>query len=419
MKRTPFGFAALNVTQFLGAANDNVMKAVLVFMLTEGIWAGRMEAGQSVATLCLTIPFILFSGFAGQFADRYSKRSMMVLVKLLEIPMALLGMIAFLTQSLWLALLAMVLLATQSAFFGPAKYGVIPELVDESKLSRANGTINMATNVAVIFGTLLAGRVSDGYIGAEGGSPMPWLPGVVILVIALFGVAAVCTIPRLPASSPSLRLEFNFFRAYLSAIRDMSRGPVLLVALAWAFFYLVGMLALLILPEYKGILQIDFEKTSRLLGLLGLAIGVGSVACGWASAGRIRPLFVGAGGAVMTVCFIALGLIGPSFTQVAILLVVAGAGAGFYIVPLQALMQKLAPEDERGRFLGAANGMSFVASSISAAIYWLCAGPLGMPPNRVFLVAAGLCGVFIPLLLYAARGARHAMKEHDAAPSQD
>ena len=76
------GFLSLIVTQFLGAVNDNILKGVLIYMVIEGSWTGKLgSGGQGIVSLCLTLPFLLLSGFAGEFADRHSKRYVSVLMK--------------------------------------------------------------------------------------------------------------------------------------------------------------------------------------------------------------------------------------------------------------------------------------------------------------------------------------------------
>ena len=170
------GFAALIATQFFGAANDNILKGVLIFMLANGLWQGALGAGgQGWASALFTLPFIFLSGYAGRFADRHSKRSVTVLVKCIEIPIALIGMVGFWMQNLWITLGALIALACQSAFFGPAKYGMIPELVEKRDLSRANGAINMMTNIAVIVGTLAAGQIAVAYFPNDEAPQKPLL----------------------------------------------------------------------------------------------------------------------------------------------------------------------------------------------------------------------------------------------------
>jgi acyl-[acyl-carrier-protein]-phospholipid O-acyltransferase/long-chain-fatty-acid--[acyl-carrier-protein] ligase len=68
----------------------------------------------------------------------------------------------------------------------------------------------------------------------------------------------------------------------------------------------------------------------------------------------------------------------------------AGFFAGFYIIPLQALLQKLSPADERGRFLGTSNGISFAFLALASLVYWIIRPGFGSAPQQVFLVCAGL-----------------------------
>lgn len=409
------GFLSLLVTQFFGAANDNVLKQVLTFMIATGIWSqglgegGLGEGGQVVPALFLALPFVLLSGFAGQVADRHSKRRVMLAVKIAEVPIVLVAMIGFLTQNLWITLLAMLLLAIQSTFFGPAKYGVIPELVESRDLSRANGALNMFTNIAIIAGSVAAGPLADLFDpkpGEDGVVPEPvlWVPGVGLAAIALLGLAAVLFMPKLAPSDPNLRYTFNPFSTYIKSLKEMARGPLIIVAMAWAFFSMIGIMALLILPEYEQILNIKYTQNSYLFATLGVSIGVGSVLAGLISGHHIKPRLIPIGAVGMTVFFILLGGLKPDYYTVGALLFGAGIFAGFYIVPLQALLQRLSPENERGQFLGTANGLSFCFVTAGCGVYWIATNRLGVPPNRVFLICGGLAVVGTGFALLRLRG---------------
>ena len=391
------GFLSLLGTQFLGAANDNILKGVLTFMvIAGGVWEGRLGAGgQGIVGLCFTLPFILLSGYAGQFADRNSKRFVSVLVKVVEIPIAAVALLGFWMGNLWVTLGALVALTCQSAFFGPAKYGMIPELVSSRDLSRANGTINMMTNIAVIVGTLAAGIIADRYdplVDAAGRQPESalWLPGAVMVALALAGLGAVLFLTGLEPGDRGLKYDWNPFATYIKAIREMSKSPLLMVALAWGYFYLLAGLALLVLPEYWEVLEISREMASRLLGIMAIAIGVGSVTAGLVSGHRIEPRLVPVGAVGITLFFVLLGVIRPTFWNVAGFIVGAGFFAGFYIIPLQSLLQHLSPDSERGRFLGTANAISFGFLSVASLIYWIIRPAFGDAPQRIFLVSAGL-----------------------------
>jgi acyl-[acyl-carrier-protein]-phospholipid O-acyltransferase/long-chain-fatty-acid--[acyl-carrier-protein] ligase len=311
--------------------------------------------------------------------------------------------------SLWLTLASLVALTCQSAFFGPAKYGMIPELVPDSDLSRANGTINMCTNLAVIIGTLVSGIVADRYDplpGAEGPMAVPsrWLPGLVLLVIAVAGLAAVLFLPALRPGDHNLTYHWSPFTTYRKALREMARGSLLMIALAWGYFYLLAGLGLLIIPEYTLVLEVNREMASRLLGILAISIGVGSVTAGIASGHQIRPRLVLIGTAGLTVFFVLLGTVPPTFGNVGWFLFGAGVCAGFYIIPFQALLQKLSPDDERGRFLGTANAISFFFLSIASILYVVIRPAFGDAPQRIFLVSAVLMAVGAGFFLLCLRG---------------
>ena len=386
----PSGFSALIVTQFFGAANDNILKGVLGFAVASGgIWAASLgEGGQGWVGLCLTLPFILFSGWAGQIADRISKRDLAVGLKIGEVGVVAVAGLAFLVGSVWLAVLSMVLMAAQSAFFGPAKYGMIPEVVREARLSGANGTINLFTNLAIIAGTIVAGPVYDAYAPPiDRGEALVWLPGAAMVAVAVVGVVASLGIPRLRAANPGLRFDWNPLGTYWRSLREMARGPLLAVTLAWSFFYLLGMLVLLILPDYKDLLGTSAAVAANLLGVVAIAIGVGSLAAGLVSGSRVRPGLAPFGALGMAISMAVLAFAPRDAVTVGLLLVPLGVSAGFYIVPLQTMLQQCSPDASRGRFLGTANAVSFVASSLASLVFLACRNS-GLEADSVFLVAA-------------------------------
>lgn len=414
------GFLSLLSTQFFGAANDNILKGVLTYMVIDGAWAGQLGAGgQGIVGVFFTVPFIVLSGYAGQCADRNSKRSVAVWVKLIEIPIALIALVGFWIGDLWLTLSALIALTCQSAFFGPAKYGAIPELVDESDLSRANGTINMMTNVAVIVGTLAAGVISDLYNPLpEAGDSMEgllWLPGAVLVLVAGAGLASVVFLTPLEPGDKDLKYNLNPLATYIAAIREMAKTRLLMVMLAWGYFYLLAGLALFIIPEYTVVLGINRAEASILLGIMGIAIGVGSAVTGLISGHRIEPRLIPVGAAGLVIFFVLLGTVPPALadfgpmvrvavSNVAIFIAGAGFFAGFYIIPLQALLQKLSPDDERGRFLGTANGVSFTFLTVAAVLYWVIRPAFGEAPQRIFLISAALMAAGAAFFLWKLRG---------------
>ena len=414
------GYVSLICTQFFGAANDNLLKMVLTFMVIDGVWSGRLGAGgQGLVGLLFTLPFILLSGYAGQFADRNSKRYVSVLIKIIEIPIAAIALLGFWTGNLWITLGALIALSCQSAFFGPAKYGMIPELVDDGDLSRANGLINMMTNLAVIGGTMLAGEIADRYNpqpSADGSiaTALLWLPGIAMLILAVSGLISVMFLVKLEPGDRNLRYTLNPFATYIAAIKEMSKTPLLMVMLAWGYFYLLAGLALFIVPEYTVVLNIDRSQASVLMGILGLSIGLGSVVAGLISGHRIEPRLIPIGALGLSVFFFLLGIVKPSvppdptklqvaLSNVSLFLLGAGFFAGFYIVPLQSMLQKLSPDDERGRFLGTANGVSFMFLAAASLLYWMIKPLFGNAPQRIFILSAIMMLVGAAFFLFKLR----------------
>ncbi len=383
------GFVSLALTQFCGAANDHILKQVLTLAVAAGgVWDGRLgEGGQSYAVYFLALPFLLFSGFAGQLADGYSKARMAFWVKVLEVGIGVVVFAGFWLQNVALCLVAMFLLGSHSAFYGPAKYGMIPELVQGGELSRANGLINMLTNLAVLAGTVVAAIVYEHYAG-EGGVPrLLWLPGAAVMGVALAGLAAVRMLPALPAQSPGLRLRWDVVTPYVVALREMSRTPVLRVVVGWSLFYLIASMVLLILSDYRDVLGVSSARAALLMAVLGISIAVGSVVAGWISGHQIRPGLVPVGTVALTVIFVLLARAPRDFGVVAGYLAAMGLFCGFYVIPLQALLQRLSPADARGRFMGTANAISFATTILGAALFQ-AAKLQGVASQQIFYIAA-------------------------------
>lgn len=412
------GFMSLIATQFFGAMNDNVLKGILIFMVIRGAWSGDLgKGGQGIVGVCFTVPFILLSAFAGQLADRFSKRTVTLWVKALEIPIAALAGLGFYIGNLWVTLAALVALACQSSFFGPAKYGMIPELVGDDQLSRANGTINMLTNAAVIVGTLVAGVVSDRYSPQVEVSGVSWLPAAALLVIAVLGFVSSWFLTDLKSGDQSMKYEWNPFAAYLCTIQEMAKTPLLMIMLAWGYFYLLAGIALFIIPEYTIVLDISRAEASILMGVLGIAIGVGCGVAGFVSGRHIEPRLIPVGAIGLTLFFFLLAYVPPSlssgegsariaFSNVSWFILGAGFFAGFYIVPLQALLQGLSPDAERGQYLGTANAVSFGFMTLASVFYWLVRDYFGNQPQLIFFLCSALMAAGAAFFMWQLTGIR-------------
>jgi len=376
------GYSALLVAQFFGACNDNVLKQLIALQVVGGIWRDQMGAGgQGIITLIFTLPFLLFSGWSGQIADRFSKQRLSVWVKIAEICLAFAAMAALWLGSLWLAVGTLLLLALQSTVFGPAKYGMIPELFPEEGLSRANGVLNMLTNIAIIIGVIIGGQLSDAYPSRK------LLPGFIMLVVALVGYSASLFIPKLPARDPSVKPTPNPFKPYVETIVIMARRRALLItAIGWGFFGFLGVMVIQALLDFKILLSLTDRETSYLNIPLIVGGGVGSVLAGYLSRDKVRLGLVPIGALGMTICLALLGTLELTAVFVVTSLIFLGFFSGFYVVPLQALLQARSPLNLRGRIQGTTALLDFALIALGGGLYWLLRGKLEVGvQNMLFL----------------------------------
>jgi sugar phosphate permease len=225
-----------------------------------------------------------------------------------------------------------------------------------------------------------------------------WLPGIAMFVAVTLGFLTCLTLPKLAPQSPDLAIDYNPFSTYIQTMQLMAKSPLLAVAGAWTFFYFIAAVVLLILPDYSAFLKVEDSETAYLMAALAVAIGVGCVIAAYADTPQRRPLFVPFGAAGLAVSFVLLGVAPADFTMTIVLLLVAGFFAGFYIIPLQSMLQALAPDDCRGRVLGTANGLSFVLGAVGSVLF-LGLRRLDMPSNRIFIVLGLLCAAMAVVML--------------------
>lgn len=390
------GFWALIVTQFQGAFSDNALKWLVSFLVLEsGVSRERRDLLFVLAVpLVFAVPFVLFSMPGGYFADRYSKRRVTICTKLLEL--LTMGMA---TYALWrgrldLAAVALFFVCMQGAIFGPSKYGLLPELLPTSKLSWGNGVIELWTLLAAISATLAGGFLAHHFQGRQVWS------GVFLLSLSLFGLLTSLGITRVPAADPARKFRWNWAGELRKECRRMKEDAVLWVAvLANTFFWFLGALLLLNIVLYAtDILQVNEVRSSYLLAALSLGIGVGSYTAGLASGRKIEMGMILPGLTGIVLMTGALFVPGLSYERVMLLLFLLGMSAGFFVVPVNALIQKRPRPDEKGRVIGAANLLSFGGIALQPIVQYAML-QLGHPdPGRVFLICAGACVVMAVIL---------------------
>lgn len=382
------GFWALIAVQFQGAFSDNALKWLVSFLVLEAAFSKDLRDlwFVLVVPLLFAVPFLLFSIPGGYLADKFSKRSVTIWTKLFELMVMALATLALARNRLDLAGLALFLACTQGAIFGPTKYSLLPELLPVTRLSWGNGIIELTTLLAAILAALAGGFLAQTFHGRQVWS------GVVFLVLTIFGLLTSLGISKVPPADPARRFDWNWPRELFRETRHIARDPVLATAVAAnTFFWFLGSLLLLnIVLDATDILHIDETHSSYLLAGLSLGIGLGSFAAGFVSGRKIETGMVLPGLAGIFFMAALLSRPGISYSTVLILLALLGAAGGFFVVPVNALIQQRPRPEEKGRTIAVANLLSFVGVALQPLAQFAMIR-LGHPdPSRVFLIAAAM-----------------------------
>lgn len=397
-RRLMSSFGWLNVTQFFGALNDNVFKFLVVFFLV-GRLQHELNATQALATALFVIPFLLFSHAAGVLADRYSKRHIVVATKWVELGVMVLGLVALQFESVGLLYALVFVMCTQSAFFGPSKYGVIPELVGESRLSRANSLLVCFSYLAIIIGAFLPSFFID-FLFRDNYRA---LAGFCVLVAGA-GLLASREIHVTPAVGERRRFTPYFVADMAKTFVGLRTDRYLQVALVGAgyFLFLAAFLQQTLLYYGVETLGLSVARSGYFFPIAALGIGGGALLAGRLSGRNIEIGVIPLGAIGLALWCLVLSAIPPAPLALAGLVLLLGFSAGLFIVPLQAFIQQRAPRERRGEILACTNFLSFLGAALSAGVFYGLARGLTLAPGVCFaivgLLTALLAGITLWLL---------------------
>ena len=392
-------FWGMTVTQFFGAFNDNLFKQlILLLSISAAAQSGgkEFEDQQWLPMLVFAAPFLLFTGIAGYFSDKHGKRGIVIGCKVAEVVVMGLGAIGFSlysnNQSLLFLYSVLFLMGAQSAFFGPAKYGILPEMLRGQDLPRANGFIMMTTFLAIIFGTVAAGFLLKEY------REQLWIGSVLCISIAVIGTLTSLFVRRVPPANPGLQCERSSFLVPSDMVQLLRGDRPLFMALVVSsvFWLLAGMVPPAVNILGKSELALDDEKTSVMAGMVGVGIAVGCAVGGLISRGRISFGLIRVGSIGMLICLLLLSV--PADGDIQLLLdaqgkltrlpgladagqwlgffgslgalLLLGVFTGFFAVPLQVFLQSRPPEDKKGRMIAVMNQANWIGVLLSAFFYF-------------------------------------------------
>lgn len=383
-------FFYLNSTQFLGALNDNLYKLLLIFFLIDLQGVNKNPSILALAGGVFVVPFLLFSIPSGSLADRISKRKIIVATKLIEIVAVTVGIMGFVNKSPFWVYSGLFILATESAVFGPSKYGIIPEIVSRDKICKANGYLSSFTYLAIILGTFLGSFLTQAthrnFIAAS----------MACFLIACIGIITCLKIPHTPAAGSKKPVDPFFLRSIIPTLKkSLEIEHLCLAILGSGYFLFIGAFTQLnIIPYTIQCLGLSDVEGGYLFLITALGIGAGSIAAGKISGSRVEFGLVPFGALGVSFCFFILGFCPAQPILSIITVFLLGVFGGIYLIPCDSFIQYASPNELRGQNVATNNFGGFVGVLIASALIYLFNELLGLSANSGFMILG-----FITLLV--------------------
>ena len=412
-------FLPLFVTQFLGAFNDNFLKNAIAILIVFRLADQVSLSGDVIVTLgtaLFVLPFFLFSATAGQIADRFDKARVIRFVKGVEIVLMGLAAAAFWVGEVWMLLGVLFLMGTQSSFFGPVKYAILPDHLDRTDLIGGNGLIEAGTFLAILAGTIGGGLLILGVRGTA-------IVSAGLIALATAGYAASRFIPRTVAAAPETRIDPNVFRQTGRILREARRDRVIfrsILGISW--FWLVAAVLVTEMPPYaRTVLGADETVVTLFLAVFSIGIGIGSLICGRLSRGQVEATYVPVGALGIAIFAADLWWASSGLAPVAGA-DLAGAGAflaapehwriladllflsvcgGVFVVPLYAIIQDRSDPARRSRMLAANNvmGAAFMTAGAGGAAGLLTIGGSVLDVFLIIAITSAGVAIYVCALL--------------------
>lgn len=377
-------FLPIFLTQFFGAFNDNLFKNALVILITfrlaEEYGLNAQILITSIAGLFI-LPFFIFSSTAGQLADKFEKSFLIRIIKFVEIVLMVLTALAFNFMNLWGLVILLFFMGAQSAFFGPLKFSILPQHLDENELVAGNGLVSAGTYIAILSGTLCGGLFilqpeGRAYISAG------------IVGVAVLGFISSMLIPKAEPSVAGMKIDWNPVRSTMDIITYVKPEVTIfrsILGISW--FWFLGSVFLSQFPTFsKDVLGGNEEVSTLFLVVFSVGVGLGSTLCNRLLKGKVSARLVPFGCIGMSAATVLLYFFSISFPQTGHLagvrdfiyqpgslgiifsFLLLAASGGIFSVPMYALMQSRSSEEHRARVVACLNITDSFGMVLSAVL---------------------------------------------------
>jgi 1-acyl-sn-glycerol-3-phosphate acyltransferase len=348
-------FKTLFMTQFLGAFNDNIFKNALVILITFNsikLFGLKAELLVPLAGGLFMAPFLIFSGTAGQIADRFNKKHLIQIIKFIEIIVMALAAYAFYLNSYLLLFVALFLMGTQSAFFGPLKYGIIPSLVEAEGRVAGNAYVSAGTFVAILLGTILGGllAMTTSFVT------------LAIISVAILGWIASKSFELGKENfieRPDVIVDYTLIKSTWTIFKETTKDKatfLMIIQVSW--FWFVGAAVLSLLPL---MVKTSLEETSTIatfyLALFTVGMGAGSIITKKISQGKAQHGFVSISALGVSVMLVLCygGLIFKNLFLCSFAILAISSFGGCFMVTLITALQEVTDESKLSRIVAGNN----------------------------------------------------------------
>ena len=366
-------FIALLIAQFLAAFNDQAIHASAMFFAINKSILNEAQA-ISLMPILFYAPWAIFCTLAGYLADRYSKQSSLIFWKMAELLITAIALLGFwlgnkdYDEGPWIVLSTVFLMGLHSAFFVPAKYGIMPEILKSHLLSKGNGLLESLSFLAVILGTVFGGVLSYHFKGQE-----YWI-GIILFILAAIGAIASLWIEKIPAANPDRKFPPYLYQPVYANLKEMFRSrPLAIAVIGIAFFTFIVAFsrATIYMHGESQLPRWSEQETSVIVGMVALGIGFGSPLVGYLSGGKIEMGLIPIGIIGMVFGLIGEALFLDHLGFLISFIITTGFFTGFYVVPLFTLLQDRAPKSSKGDVIATSNLINVTGAILASFLFFL------------------------------------------------
>ena len=358
----------LFLLNFVGVLNDNFMKHCIIFVSVGWVMPEWMTQSQliSAVSAALVLPYLLLSPYSGEIAERFQKQKIVRLMKLLELPIVALAGVGFWIESVWVVLLAVLLMGVQSCLYSPAKYGLIRDVDGERGVAFGSGMFEMMAFLGILIGTVLAAYLSDHYAW--------WIVAAVMLGLAIIGyylskILGIVETQYIEAETE--KQSRNPIKFLIQSYKFASQHKGLNKAIYGAslLWLLGGMLQMNVVLHCTKTLGMTNTASSLILAMAAIGIAIGCSVTGKLIDNRSKKSFIIVGLLGIILALNILLSFNPQGYGLGVLIFVVAFCGGMFQVPCLAIVQSADVGEKLGSMLAYLNLMTFIFVLFGAALF--------------------------------------------------